>query len=195
MLRRNVRRALLILVLVAAGWLAVQHAEAAEAPYRLNPGDVVRISVWREEELNRQASIQPDGSLSFPLVGQVAAAGRTPAEVQADIQKRVSRYVPEAVVTVELIDARGNKIFVLGEVNRPGEYQLGRPITVVQAISLAGGFTPYARRSKIRVLRAGDPPQEMPTVDYDEVAEGSRLETNLRLEAGDTVIVPGGSLF
>lgn len=186
---------------LAVAWLALvvglvaRPALAAEGSYLLNPGDVVRVSVWREEELNRQAVIQPDGSLSFPLVGQVMAAGRTPAEVQEDIKRRVDRYIPDAVVTVELVEARGNKVFVIGEVNRPGEYQLAQPITVVQAISLAGGFTPFARRSKVRILRAGQPQEEMLTFDYDDVADGTRLDTNLQLKAGDTVIVPGGSLF
>jgi polysaccharide export outer membrane protein len=144
--------------------------------------------------LNREAVVQPDGSLSFPMVGQVAAADRTPSEVEEDIKERIDRYIPDAVVSVELVEARGNKVFVLGEVNRPGEYQLARPITVVQAISLAGGFTPSAREGKIRVLRAGRVP-EMVTFDYDDVAEGNRLESNLQLKAGDTVIVPGGALF
>jgi polysaccharide export outer membrane protein len=185
----------LVAILVLTSWLSGRPVLTAEASYLLNPGDLVRVSVWREEELNRQALVQPDGSLSFPLVGQISAAGRTPSEVQEDIKRRMDYYIPDAVVTVELVEARGNKVFVIGEVNRPGEYQLGRPITVVQAISLAGGFTPFARRSKIRVLRASQPQEVMLTFDYDDVAEGTRLDTNLQLKAGDTVIVPGGSLF
>lgn len=182
------------LIMALALTFCARPAPAAEGAYLLNPGDVVRISVWREDDLNREVVIQPDGSLSFPLAGQVAAASRTPGEVEKDIRQRLIRYIPDAVVSVELIEARGNKVFVLGEVNRPGEYQLARPTTVVQAISLAGGFTPFARSSKIRVLRAGRD-QEVVTFDYDDVAEGTRLESNLQLKAGDTVIVPGGALF
>ena len=193
-----------ILAAAAAVFWSIAAAMAAPAApaatpavpgYVLNPGDMVRVSVWREEELNREALIQPDGSLSFPLVGQVQAAGRTAAAVQADIKSRIDRYIPDAVVTVELLEAKGNKVYVIGEVANPGEYQLGRPITVVQAISLAGGFTPYARRSKVRVLRAGADPGQLLTFDYDDVADGTDLRSNIQLQAGDTVIVPGGSLF
>lgn len=190
-LRYRVGRLMLLALALA---LCARATLAAEAAYLLNPGDVLRVSVWREDELNREVVIQPDGSLSFPLAGQVPAASRTPGDVERDIRKRLDRYIPDAVVSVELVEARGNKVFVLGEVNRPGEYQLARPTTVVQAISLAGGFTPFARSSKIRVLRVGRG-QEVVTFDYDDVADGTRLESNLQLKAGDTVIVPGGALF
>jgi polysaccharide export outer membrane protein len=168
---------------------------ADEAAYRLNPGDVLRLSVWREETLDRQAVIQPDGTVSFPLVGQVPAAGRTPEEVQETIAGRIEVYIPDPVVTVELLEARGNRIYVLGEVARPGEYQLGRPITVVQAISLAGGFTPFAGSGEVRILRTTGGVEESIPFDYGDVADGADIAANIELKAGDTVIVPGGSLF
>src|SRR3954466_7957903 len=102
-----------------------QPCPAAQEPapgYRFNPGDLVRVSVWREPELDRQALVQPDGTISFPLVGQVTAAGGPPAGGQADIVGRIEQYIPEPVVTVELLEARGNKVYVIGEVTRPGEY-------------------------------------------------------------------------
>jgi polysaccharide export outer membrane protein len=170
-------------------------ADEAAPGYRFNPGDVVRVSVWREPELDRQALVQPDGTISFPLVGQVAAAGRTPETVQAEIVRRIETYIPEPVVTVELLEARGNKIYVIGEVTRPGEYQLGRPITAVQAISLAGGFTPFAGRGRIQILRQGAGGETSIPFDYEAVADGENLAGNIELQPGDTVIVPGGSLF
>lgn len=192
-MRHGTLLATLLLVLgLAAGPAAA--AEAGEA-YLLNPGDVVRVSVWREEQLDRAAVVQPDGTISFPLVGQVAAAGRTPDMVRDEVAERIDRYVPDAVVTVELLEAKGNKIYVIGEVNRPGEYQLARPITVVQAISLAGGFTPFAGTGKVRVLRADGGEAASLTFDYDAVAEGEGAPGNIELKAGDTVIVPSGSLF
>ena len=153
------------------------------------------VSVWREPELDREALVQPDGTISFPLVGQIAAAGETPAAVQADIVKRIEQYIPEPVVTVELLEARGNKVYVIGEVEKPGEYQLGRPISVVQAISLAGGFTPFAGRGKIQVLRKTAGAETSIPFDYEAVADGENLAGNIELLPGDTVIVPGGSLF
>jgi polysaccharide export outer membrane protein len=188
------RVALLLALLVSAG--LDRSAAAQDAPgYRFNAGDLVRISVWREEALDREALVQPDGTVSFPLVGQVAAAGRTADAVRDEIARRIDRYIPEAVVTVELLEARGNKVYVIGEVAKPGEYQLARPITVVQAISLAGGFTPFAGTRKVRVLRSeGGSEQSLP-FDYDAVADGRDISSNIELKAGDTVIVPSGSLF
>lgn len=184
------------LVAIALVFLPVLPTSAAdEAAYRLNPGDVLRLSVWREETLDRQAVVQPDGSVSFPLVGQVPAAGRTPEEVQATIAGRIEVYIPDPVVTVELLEARGNRIYVLGEVARPGEYQLGRPITVVQAISLAGGFTPFAGSGEVRILRRTAAGEESIPFDYAAVADGADIAADIELKAGDTVIVPGGSLF
>jgi polysaccharide export outer membrane protein len=170
-------------------------ADEASAGYRLNPGDLVRVSVWREPELDRQILVQPDGSISFPLVGQIAAAGRTPEAVQGEIVRRIETYIPDPVVTVELLEARGNKVYVIGEVVRPGEYQLGRPITAVQAISLAGGFTPFAGRGRIQILRKSATGETSIPFDYEAVADGENLAGNIELQPGDTVIVPGGSLF
>jgi polysaccharide export outer membrane protein len=190
---RLVLLAAALLLLSLAGPVPVQ---AAAAGYRLNPGDMIRISVWKEEELAREAIVQPDGSVSFPLVGQVPAAGRTPAELQAEIVKGIEKYIPDAVVTVELVQAKGNRVYVIGEVNRPGEYQLDRPISIVQAISLAGGFSPFADQDEIRILRTTQGGGETSFVfDYDEIADGKDLSKNITLEPGDTVIVPGGSLF
>jgi polysaccharide export outer membrane protein len=182
-------------LIVALGVGAAPVRAQTSDTYLLNPGDVVRVSVWREEELDREAVVQPDGTISFPLVGQVAAAGHSAEMVRGAIAERIDRYVPDAVVTVELLEARGNKVYVIGEVTRPGEYQLARPITVVQAISLAGGFTPFAGTGKVRVLRADGGQETALTFDYDAVAEGEAAPGNIELKAGDTVIVPSGSLF
>jgi polysaccharide export outer membrane protein len=161
--------------------------------YQLNPGDVVRISVWREEELLREARIQPDGTVSYPLVGTVPAAGRSAEQIADDIRTRLAEFIPDAVVTVELLEAQGYRVFVVGEVNRPGEYQLAQPITVMQALSIAGGLTPFAGTREIRILRTQD--EQMSIVfDYRAVTREGDLSKNIFLEAGDTVIVPA-SLF
>jgi polysaccharide export outer membrane protein len=168
---------------------------ADAAGYRLNPGDLVRISVWREEQLDREALVQPDGLLSFPLAGSVPAAGRSVTEVQEAIAARLERFLPDALVTVELLEARGNLVYVLGEVNRPGAYQLGSEISVVKAISLAGGLTPFATKSDIRVVRKTAGGEVDFTVDFGQIESGRDLAADIPLLAGDTVIVPGGSLF
>jgi polysaccharide export outer membrane protein len=162
--------------------------------YTLNPGDVVRISVWREEELLREARIQPDGTVSYPLVGSVPAAGRTPGQVAETITDELEEFIPDAVVTVELLEAQGYRVYVIGEVNRPGEYQLSQPITVLQALSIAGGLTPFAGTGGIRILRTQSDQQMSISFDYDAVAGDGEMGKNIFLKAGDTVIVPA-SLF
>lgn len=170
-------------------------ALANEANYRLNAGDLVRISVWREEQLDRESLIQPDGMLSFPLAGPIKAAGRTVSEVQAEITALLEPFIPNALVTVELLEARGNVVYVLGEVNRPGAYQLGSEISVVRAISLAGGLTPFAAKRDIRVVRQTAEGDVDFTVDFRQIESGDDLAADMTLLAGDRVIVPGGSLF
>ena len=174
---------------------ATSPASAQESAYTLNPGDILRISVWREEELDREARVQPDGTVSFPLVGQIDAAGQTTGEVADTITDAIARYIPDAVVSVELLEALGNVVYVIGEVNRPGAYQISGATTVVQAISLAGGFTPFASTDDIRIVRNENGAETTFEVDYDDIESGRALETNQQLRAGDTVMVSGGSLF
>lgn len=181
---------LLGLVLISGPTSAQDTAATGVPVYRLNPGDIVRISVWREDELLREARIQPDGTVSYPLVGSVPAAGRSPDEVANTIAQELQRFIPDAVVTVELLEAQGYRVYVVGEVNRPGEYQLSQPITVMQALSIAGGLTPFAGTSDIRILRTNPAEQASISFDYDAVADDGRFDKNIFLQAGDTVIVP-----
>jgi polysaccharide biosynthesis/export protein len=179
--------------LLAGSLLLGAPAAISAESYRLNPGDVLRISVWREEGLERELLVQPDGTVSFPLAGQVAATGRTVGELEADLAAKLERYIPGPVVTVELIDARGNIVYVIGEVNSPGAFQIARPTTVMQALSQAGGLTPFAGRGRIRVVRNADGSETVVPFDYGDVADGDAPDLELR--AGDVVVVPGGSLF
>jgi polysaccharide export outer membrane protein len=182
-----------VLLALVVGWSVTPTPASGQGvpEYRLNPGDVVRISVWREEELLREARIQPDGTVSYPLVGSVPAADRTPGEVADTITDELEEFIPDAVVTVELLEAQGYRVYVIGEVNRPGEYQLSQPITVLQALSIAGGLTPFAGTGGIRILRTSADEQMSIAFDYDAVAADGEMQKNIFLEAGDTVIVPG----
>lgn len=158
--------------------------------YRLQPGDLLQVVVWKETDLQSEVLIRPDGGLSFALAGDVQAAGLTTDELRAELQTRVRRLVPDAVVTVSVKAPNGNRIFVIGKVNRPGDFALGRPIDVMQAISLAGGLTPFASANGIRVLHRDGPRETSTTFRYSEVAHGRHLEQNILLQSGDTVIVP-----
>jgi polysaccharide export outer membrane protein len=162
----------------------------AAPDYKLQPGDQLQVDVWREEELQRAVMIRPDGKFTFPLAGEVDAANRTVAAIQAEITGKLRNYIPEAVVTVTVTGIEGNKIYVIGQVTRPGAFVMNPQINVLQALSLAGGTTPFASTNDIVVLRGRGPEQRTLKFRYEDVARGRDLEQNIQLEAGDVVIVP-----
>ena len=189
---RGAMRGLPILLLLISSPAA---AGAEDESYSLNPGDELLISVWKESDLQREVLVLPDGSVGFPLAGQVRAEGLTPNELAETIAAKLRTYVPDAVVTVAVLSAAGNKIYVIGEVNKPGEYQPSRPLNVMQALSLAGGLTEFASESRIIVLRkVGDKEISLP-VPYDDLQRGDSLDQNHRLMSGDSIVVPSRSLF
>jgi polysaccharide export outer membrane protein len=165
-------------------------ADAGPDVYLLQPGDIVQIVVWKEQELQGDVLIRPDGGLSFPLAGDVVAAGRTVEAVRAEVEQRIRRYIPDGVVTVAVKQVNGNRIFVIGKVNRPGDFQLTRPTDVVQALSLAGGMTVFADANAIRVLHRENGRLTSTRFRYGDVEQGKRLEQNVLLQSGDTVVVP-----
>src|SRR5690606_28119668 len=132
-------------------------AAAAEAKaggaYEIGPEDLLEISVWREKDLQREVLVRPDGWITFPLVGPILAAGKTTQQLQAEITERLQKYIPNPVVTVTVQKIQGLKVFVLGRVEKPGEYVVGRYVDVLQALSLAGGLTPFANADEIKILR------------------------------------------
>jgi polysaccharide export outer membrane protein len=158
--------------------------------YLLQPGDVLQIAVWKETDLTLEVLIRPDGGLSFPLAGELQAAGHTVAELTAMLEKRVRKFEPDAVVTVVVKAATGNRVYVIGKVVRPGDFPLNRPTDVMQALSLAGGATPFADTNGIRILRRDGEHQSSITFHYGDVERGRRLDQNILLKSGDTVVVP-----
>jgi polysaccharide export outer membrane protein len=158
--------------------------------YKLQPGDVLQVVVWKETDLQSEVLVRPDGGISFALAGDLQAAGLTTDELRQELETRVRKLVPGAVVTVSVKVASGNRVFVIGKVNRPGDFPLSRPIDVMQAISLAGGVTPFASPDRIRVLHRDGLQQHSIRFRYNEVAKGRNLEQNVLLQSGDTVIVP-----
>lgn len=158
--------------------------------YRIGPEDVLHISVWKEEDLDRKVLVRPDGGISFPLVGDIQVSGRTPLEVQDEIRARLQRFVPDGEVTVSVDKISGYTIFVLGEVQSPGQFTLGRYVDVVQALTLAGGTTPYASESKIKILRRQDGREVVYRFSFTDIERGRKLEQNIILQSGDVVVVP-----
>ncbi len=158
--------------------------------YEVQPGDVLEISVWKEEGLQQLVLVTPDGRLSFPLVGNIMAEGHTVQDLSRLITEKIVEYIPDPVVTVSLKQNLGNRIYVIGKVNKPGEFQISRYVDVMQALSMAGGMTAFANRDDIKILRRNGKIQRSISFDYDDVEEGKNLEQNIVLEAGDVVVVP-----
>jgi len=175
---------------VVCALLGLSSVVVAQEAYRLNPGDMLQISVWNEEALQQEIRVLPDGTISFPLVGIVKAADRTPAEVVEELKQKLSRLIPDPEINLAVQAVEGNNIFVIGKVVTPGRFPMNGPIDIVQALSLAGGFTPYADNEKIRVLRRTGKKLNVINFDYSKVADGKALETNILLRSGDTIVVP-----
>lgn len=165
--------------------------EQAGPSYFIGPEDVLFISVWQEPDLQREVKVRPDGGVSFPLAGNVDVAGKTVQEVTAIITERVQKYIPAAVVTVSVEEVAGYNVFVIGQVNNPGKFTLGRYVDVVQALTLAGGLTPFANADNITIRRRQPDGTELVLpFDYGGVQSGRNMEQNVLLQSGDTVIVP-----
>jgi polysaccharide export outer membrane protein len=175
----------------AAGAAAVAGPDVVTRPgYLLQSGDVLQVAVWKETDLTAEVLVRPDGGISFPLAGELPAAGHTVADLTAMLEQRIRKFEPDAVVTVAVKTANGNRVYVIGKVNRPGEFPLIGPIDVMQALSLAGGATPFADTNGIRVLRRDGKRQSSIAFRYNDVERGRKLEQNILLQSGDTVVVP-----
>jgi len=165
-------------------------AQAVTGDYKLHAGDKIEVSVWKEEELKRLATVRPDGKFSFPLVGEIQAAGRAADEIRIEIESRLKKYIPEPVATVTVVEVTGNVIYVIGQVNKPGTYVMNPEINVLQALSLAAGGTPFAKLDNIIVIRGTGAAQRSLPFRYSQVTEGKSLGQNILLESGDVVVVP-----
>ncbi|MBI3802955.1 MAG: polysaccharide biosynthesis/export family protein [Nitrospirae bacterium] len=161
-----------------------------EPGYLLGPEDVLHVSIWKDEALTREVLVRPDGRISFPLVGDLQAAGRTVEDLKAELTKRLTPFIPNPTLSVEVQKVNSYKIYVLGKVARPGEYLVGHETDVMQALSLAGGLTPYAAENRIRVLRRENGAQQTYLFRYSEAIQGEHLEQNILLRRGDVVVVP-----
>ena len=180
---------LLFSVLVCVGIAFPTLAAPADA-YRVQPGDLLSISVWKERDLQGEILVRPDGGLSFPLAGDVSADGKTMQELTDALAEKLKRYIPDPVVTVSVKQIGGNRVYVLGKVNRPGEFSFSKPVDVMQALALAGGATPFAEVNDIRILRREDGVLRSLSFRYAEVERGKELKQNVLLQSGDTVVVP-----
>lgn len=167
-----------------------QEAPNSDLGYQLGPEDVLLISVWKDEHLTREVVVRPDGLISFPLVGDVPAEGRTVEELRLDLAKRLIKYIPAVNLTVAVIKPLSYKVYVVGRVAKPGEFLVGHYTDVLQALSLAGGLTPFAAENDIKVVRRVMGQQQTFPFRYGDVRKGLDLEQNIILQRGDVVMVP-----
>lgn len=172
------------------GPVAAQEDNKPREPYTINPGDLLEVSVWKELDLQRQVLVRPDGAFSFPLSGDIVAEGRTVEAVRQDLTTRLSTYIPDLVVTVTVAEIHGNKIFVIGQVKTPGVFVVNPRVDVIQALSIAGGMTPFAQVNNIKILRRRNGEQTILDFRYTDIVKGEDLEQNVLLEVGDVVLVP-----
>ena len=166
-------------------------ANAHDDSFVIGAGDVLSINVWKEPDLSKSIPVRSDGKISMPLAGEVQAAGRTPLKLEQDIAEKLKNYISEPEVTVIVQQINSQKFNILGQVARPGSYLLTSAATVVDAIAIAGGFRDFAKKKSMYVLRQnGEGTQTKLPFNYKEVIKGQNLQQNVKLQPGDTIVVP-----
>ncbi len=178
-----------MILMMSLPCLAAGNEEAAGG-YVIGQGDVLTISVWKDESLTRDVIVLPDGTISFPLIGNITAEGKTVDGLKKEIVTRLKRYVPDPVLNVAVRNVNSMFIYVLGRVNNPGRFALPGNINVLQALATAGGLNPFADSNGIRIIRTGEGAGTTLNFRYDDVVKGKRLEQNVLLKRGDVVVVP-----
>lgn len=158
--------------------------------YSIGPGDVLDISVWKDEALTRSCVVRPDGFISFPLIGDVQAAGKTSSKLKSEIEGRLVRYVPGLTLSLEIKQINSMIIYVVGKANAPGRFVLNCNVDVLQAIATAGGLNTFAKRNDIKIFRQEKYETTIFPFEYDKVVDGKRLEQNIQLKRGDVVVIP-----
>lgn len=159
--------------------------------YKVNPGDILEINVWKEEGMIQEVLVRPDGGISFPLVGDLNVQGLSLIEIEKAVTEKLNQYLSDPVVTVSAKQLLGNKIYVIGKVNKPGEYIVNRYVDVMQVLSMAGGMTTFAAVNDVIVLRRDlMGKQQVIEFEYGELEDGDELQQNIMMQAGDVVVVP-----
>jgi polysaccharide export outer membrane protein len=186
MVSKKVSLLLIIILMISS----VVYAAEEDKDYVIGCGDVLDISVWKDETLTRSVVVLPDGKISFPLIGEVMASGKTIAQLKKEIEEKITPFVPDVTLSFEVKQVNSMLVYVIGRVNNPGRFPLNVNVNVLQALSIAGGLTPFAKRDKIKILRQEGDKTDIIKFQYDRVIEGTHLEQNIMLKRGDVVVVP-----
>jgi polysaccharide export outer membrane protein len=158
--------------------------------YVIGPGDVLDISVWKEQALTKLVTVLPDGKISFPLVGSITAGGKTLDQLSKELEKRLSRFVPDLNLSVLVHQVNSMMVYVIGRVTKPGRFVLNSNIDVMQALAMAGGLNPFAEQGNVKIFREAQGGKKIFDFDYKDVANGKKLEQNIMLKRGDVIVVP-----
>jgi len=200
MKRKGLTVGLLIFLIIAATTLwAADKTSGTEAKwsewvalegYTIGAGDVLAISVWNNEALTQQVTVLPDGKIHFPLIGEVVAGGKTISLLKKELEVKISAFVPNPNLSVMVQQLNSMLIYVIGKVNNPGRFVLNAEVDVLQALAMAGGLNPFAKRNDIKVFRKTENKTKIFAFEYDDVTEGKNLNQNIQLRRGDVVVVP-----
>jgi len=158
--------------------------------YTIGAGDVLAISVWNNEALTQQVTVLPDGKIHFPLIGEIVAGGKTISLLKKELEVKISQFVPEPNLSVMVQQLNSMLIYVIGKVNNPGRFVMNAEVDVLQALAMAGGLNPFAKRNDIKVFRKIENKTKIFAFEYDDVTEGKNLNQNIQLKRGDVVVVP-----
>jgi polysaccharide export outer membrane protein len=189
-MKKHKKFIVLVIIMMLPATFALAQSDTSQG-YLIQPGDILEVSVWKEEDLQREVLVRPDGQISFPLVGDIDAKGKTVSDLRAEITARLQKYIPNLVVTVTVARILGKRIYVIGQVNNPGEFVVNPRVDVMQALSMAGGTTPFAKLGDIIILRRdNDGTQSAIRFRYNQVESGRSLDQNIVLSNGDVVVVP-----
>jgi polysaccharide biosynthesis/export protein len=164
--------------------------EAAASSYTIGKGDVLEIITWKEPDFSREVPVRMDGKISFPLLEDIQAAGRTTDEVREQLRSRLEQFVTHPIVSVAVKLQGSQRFYIVGQVQKPGEYPILKELTVLQALALAGGFTDWASKKEILVIRNEEGANRKMRVNYAEIEKGRKLDQNIRLQADDIIVVP-----
>jgi polysaccharide export outer membrane protein len=163
---------------------------AVPADYLIGPDDVLQVVFWQEKDLSAEVVVRPDGKISLPLINEVQASGATPAQLRTTIMQAASRFVTDPSLTIFVKTINSRKVFVMGQVNKPGQYPLNDSMTVLQMLATAGGLAEYAKGGKITVTRTEQGQTKSFKFNYNDVRDGKNLQQNIVLKPGDTIVVP-----
>jgi polysaccharide biosynthesis/export protein len=181
---------LVFTVLAVMGSAAYSQESAPATDYTIGPGDQLNIAVWKDEVLSRKVVVLPDGKIAFPLIGQIQAGGRTLTDLTKELQQKLSRFVPEVELSVAVEQIKSMIIYVIGRVNKPGHFELSTDVNVLQALAMAGGLNPFAKRGDIKIFRETGGKTQVFSFDYDGASSGEDVSKNIKLKRGDLIVVP-----